>query len=67
MQRGADAPDNVLKDSGTTTVNDWESLRSAINDGAVIELSGDDVYYAEESGITIGSGTVSIDGMVPLL
>ena len=53
---------NVLKDSGSTTVNNWGQLKDAINDGAVIELSGDDVYYAEGSGISIDSGTVAIDG-----
>ncbi|MBR4448042.1 Ig-like domain repeat protein [Methanobrevibacter sp.] len=62
LKMGADTPDNVLKDSGTTTVNNWGELESAINDGAVIELSGDDVYYAEGSGISIDSGTVTIDG-----
>ena len=59
---GADAPGSVLADSGTTTVNNWGELESAINDGAVIELSGDDVYYVEGSVITIDSGTVTIDG-----
>ena len=54
--------DNILKNSGTTTVNNWGELGSAINDGAVIELDGDDVYYAEGSGIAIDSGTVEIDG-----
>ena len=53
---------NVLKDSGSTTVNNWGQLKDAINDGAVIELSGDDVYYAEGSGITVDSGAVTIDG-----
>ena len=62
LKMGADTPGNVLKDSGTTTVNDWGQLRGAVSDGVVIELSGDDVYYAEGSGITINSGTVTIDG-----
>lgn len=62
LKMGADASDNILKDSGTKSVNSWEELKDAIKDGAMIELSGDDVYYAEVSGITIDSGTVSIDG-----
>lgn len=62
LKMGADAPGSVLADSGTTTVNNWGELESAINDGAVIELSGDDVYYVEGSVITIDSGTVTIDG-----
>ena len=62
LKMGPDAPENVLKDSGTTEVNNWGELKGAINDGAVIELSGDDVYYAEGSGITIDYGTVTIDG-----
>lgn len=62
LKMEADAPDNVLKDSGTTTVNNWGELKDAIHDGAVIELSGDDVYYAEGSGIAIDSGAVTIDG-----
>ena len=49
-------------DSVITTVDNWAELSSAINDGAVIELSGDDVYYAEGSTIAIESGTVTIDG-----
>ncbi len=59
---GADTPKNALKDSGISTVNNWGELKNAINDGAVIELSGDDVYYAEGSGISIDSGTVTING-----
>ncbi len=62
LKMGANTPDKVLADSGIITVNNWEQLKSAINDGAVIELSGDDVYYAEGSRIAIDSGIVSIDG-----
>ena len=49
---------------GPTTVNNWEELKAAISNGAVIELAetSDDVYYAEGSTITITSGTVTIDG-----
>ena len=49
-------------DSETITVSNWAGLKNAISDGAKIELSGDDVYYAVESGITINSGTVTIYG-----
>ena len=52
----------TLKNSGTTTVTNWTELKNNINDGAIIELDGDDVYYAEESGINIASGTVTING-----
>ena len=62
LKMGAIASDDELKDIGITTVNNWTELKSAINDGAVIELAGDDVYYAEGSAITIGSGTITIDG-----
>ena len=62
LKMGADASGRVLADSGNVTVNNWTELMSNINDGAVIELSGDDVYYAEGSGIAIDSGTVTIDG-----
>ena len=48
--------------SGTTTVNKWTELKNAIADGAVIELSGDIVYFADESTISIDAGTVTIDG-----
>lgn len=62
LKIGADAQNDTLKDSGITTVTNWGELKSAISNGAVIELDGDDVYYAEGFGITINSGTVSIDG-----
>ena len=60
--RETSSPNDGLKDSGTTTVTNWAELKNNINDGAIIELDGDDVYYAEESGINIASGTVTING-----
>ena len=51
------------QNSGTTTVNNWAELKEAVkNDGAVIELAGDNDYYPEGSGISIDDGTVTIDG-----
>lgn len=41
------ATDNdALKESGITEVQNWGELKGAVQEGAVIELNGDDVYYA---------------------